>query len=67
LNKHDIIFRYANLPDFKQTQTPYHHDSTHCITLVAVTLFAVSSCTTHDKAPASQSMPGMSAAEHARM
>jgi hypothetical protein len=37
------------------------------ITLAAVTLFAVSSCTTRNKAPAGQSMPGMSAAEHAKM
>ena len=39
------------------------------ITLAAVSLFAVSSCTTRNKAPAgqNQSMPGMSAAEHAKM
>lgn len=39
------------------------------ITLTAITLIAVSSCTTRNKAPAgqNQSMPGMSAAEHARM
>ncbi|HBJ82999.1 MAG TPA: hypothetical protein DDZ88_03810 [Verrucomicrobiales bacterium] len=39
------------------------------ITLAAFTLIAVSSCTTRNKAPAgqSQSMPGMSAAEHAKM
>ncbi|MDZ4405560.1 hypothetical protein [Prosthecobacter sp.] len=39
------------------------------ITLAAFTLIAVSGCTTRNKAPAgqSQSMPGMSAAEHAKM
>jgi hypothetical protein len=39
------------------------------ITLAAVTLCVVSSCNTSKKAPAAQSksMPGMSAAEHARM
>ncbi len=34
------------------------------ITLAAVTLIAVSSCTTRTQ---KQSMPGMSAAEHAKM
>jgi len=39
------------------------------IILAAVTLIAVSSCATRKKTPAgqNQSMPGMSAAEHARM
>ena len=39
------------------------------IILAAVTLIAVSSCATGNKAPAAQSksMPGMSAAEHAKM
>ena len=39
------------------------------ITITAVTLFAVSSCASKPSAPAAQSksMPGMSAAEHARM
>ncbi len=37
------------------------------ITMAALTLLAVSSCTFSKKAPAGQSMPGMSAAEHARM
>ena len=39
------------------------------ITLAAFTLIAVSSCATRKKAPSgqNQSMPGMSAAEHAKM
>ena len=37
------------------------------ITLSAVTLVVVSSCATKTSAPANQSMPGMSAEEHANM
>lgn len=35
--------------------------------LAATTLVVVSSCATKSSAPASQSMPGMSAEEHANM
>jgi hypothetical protein len=71
MNHHDSIF-----PTLKicRTSTKPNHISTTMnklitITLAAVTLIAVSSCNTSKKAPASQnqSMPGMSAAEHAKM
>ncbi len=68
-SNHHIIFRHSNLPDTKRTQTPTTMTKIITITLAAATLFAVSSCTTRNKAPSgqSQSMPGMSAAEHAKM
>ncbi len=37
------------------------------LTLAATTLVVISSCATKSSAPASQSMPGMSAEEHANM
>ena len=62
-------------PDTKSCRNPNKHKpqitmtKLITITLAAITLFAVSSCTTRNKAPAGQSksMPGMSAEEHARM
>ena len=69
MNNHDIIFRHSKLPDTKQSQTQTTMTKLITITLAVVTLFTVSSCATKTSAPAAQSksMPGMSAAEHAKM
>ena len=61
--------------DTQIRRTPKPHEPNHrnimnkliTLTLAATTLVVVSSCATKSSAPASQSMPGMSAEEHAKM